>query len=62
MGRERRLIAVKEAAAYLGIHVSTMYRMLKHGEIEAIKVRGEWRFEYAKLDAWIDAQKPGRTD
>ena len=62
MPRERKLISLKEAADYLGFHPSTMYRMLRTGEISAIKIRTSWYFEYEKLDAWVAAQPRGRTD
>jgi excisionase family DNA binding protein len=51
MPRESRLISLKEAASYLSIHPSTLYRMLKRGEIQAIKVGSEW----------IDAHPPGKV-
>lgn len=61
MGRERRLISVKEAAAYLGVSESNIYRLLKRGEIKAIKIGSGWYFEYAKIDQWIDSRPPGET-
>lgn len=62
MPRERKLIALKEAADYLGVHNSTLYRMLRAGEIQAYKIRSEWRFTYDALDAWIEAHQPGTVD
>lgn len=61
MKRERRLITVKEAAAYLGISESHLYRMLKDGAITAIKIGSSWFFEYDKIDKWIDSLPPGRV-
>lgn len=61
MKRERRLITVKEAAAYLGISESNMYRLLKRGDISAIRIGSSWFFEYAKIDAWIDALPKGQV-
>jgi len=62
MPRERRLIVVKEAADYLGISPSTLYRMLKLGRIYAIKIGDEWRFTYEDLDQWIANQPPAQTN
>jgi excisionase family DNA binding protein len=59
--RERRLITVKEAAAYLNISQSTVYRMLARGEITALKIGSDWFFEYAKIDQWLDARPPGKV-
>lgn len=61
MAREKRLISLKEASAYLGIHPSSMYRLLKRGKIQAIKIGSDWQFEYTKLDEWIDAQPAGKV-
>lgn len=61
MVRERRLISVKEAAAYIGVSASMMYRMLKRGEIEAIKLGSDWYFEYSKIDQWIDSRPKGQV-
>ena len=61
MKRERRLISIKEAAAYLGISESNLYRMLKQGKISAIKIGSGWYFEYSKIDQWIDAQPKGEV-
>jgi excisionase family DNA binding protein len=61
MSRPRRLIVVKEAADYLGISASTLYRLLDTGKIKAIKINSEWRFTYEGLDEWIAAQPPGTT-
>jgi excisionase family DNA binding protein len=57
--REKRLISLKEAADYLGVSSSTLYRLLKRGLITAFKIGSDWQFEYAKLDEWIEAQPPG---
>jgi len=61
MLKERRLITVKEAASYLNISPSSIYRMLKNGQITAIKIGSDWFFEYSKLDQWIDAQPAGKV-
>lgn len=61
MHRERRLISLKEAADYLGISPSNMYRMLKRGEIETMKIGDQWYFTYEQLDQWIDAQPKAAT-
>lgn len=61
MHRERRLISLKEAADYLGISPSNMYRMLKRGEIATMKIGDQWYFTYADLDQWIDSRPKGAT-
>jgi len=43
----------REAADYLSIHVRTIYRLVKKGEIPGRKVGGSWRFKKEALDEWI---------
>ncbi|MGC8811053.1 MAG: helix-turn-helix domain-containing protein, partial [bacterium] len=46
----------KEAAAYLSVHVRTLYRLVKQGEIPGRKVGGSWRFKKDALDAWLSGR------
>ncbi|HUL20413.1 MAG TPA: helix-turn-helix domain-containing protein, partial [Thermodesulfobacteriota bacterium] len=34
----------REAADYLSVHVRTIYRLVKNGEIPGCKIGGSWRF------------------
>jgi len=43
----------QEAAEYLSIHVRTIYRLVKKGEIPGRKVGGSWRFKKDALDEWL---------
>ncbi|MDD5584063.1 MAG: helix-turn-helix domain-containing protein [Candidatus Omnitrophica bacterium] len=43
----------KEAAQYLSIHLVTIYRLVKKGELPSFKIGGQWRFKKDLLDAWI---------
>jgi excisionase family DNA binding protein len=49
---ERKVLALKEAAAYLGVHPSTVYRMLKRGELEGYKIGSDWKFNLEDLEEW----------
>jgi excisionase family DNA binding protein len=49
---ERRLLTVREVAAYLRLHTSTIYRLLKTNQIPAFKVGSDWRFNLETIDAW----------
>lgn len=42
-----------EAAEYLSLHVRTIYRLARSGEIPARKVGGRWRFRKDVLDKWL---------
>ena len=43
----------REAARYLGLHIITIYRLVKAGSIPGFKIGGQWRFKKDLLDEWI---------
>ncbi|MCM8787349.1 MAG: helix-turn-helix domain-containing protein [Candidatus Omnitrophica bacterium] len=48
-----QIMTTKEAAKYLGIHLITLYRLIKKGEIPSFRIGGLWRLKKDLLDAWI---------
>ena len=55
----KEIMTPREAAEYLSIHVRTIYRLVKLGEIPGRKVGGSWRFRKDTLDAWLsEKEKP----
>lgn len=55
--RKSQFLSIDETAAYLGVHRSTIARMLDDGEIPSIEVRGIRRLDRADLGAWVEAKK-----
>jgi len=47
-----QVLALKEAADYLNIGRSTLYRMAENGQIPAFRVGWGWRFTVTTLDKW----------
>lgn len=47
-------ISRKQLAAFLGISLSTVDRLLKNREIPHLKIRGMILFEKAKLSEWLN--------
>ncbi len=52
----KEVMTPKEAAEYLSVHVRTLYRLVKKGEIPGRKVGGSWRFKKDALDAWLSGR------
>ena len=48
------ILKVTEAAAWLKVHPSSIYRMLRMGVIPAFKVGSDWRFDSSKLGEWSE--------
>ena len=50
---------VKEVSAYLKVHPSTIYRLLKRKQIPAFHVGSDWRFNIEMIDRWrLQLEKP----
>lgn len=52
------LLTAKEVAALLRVSSQTLYKMLEQGEIPAVKIGSQWRFDREKIRNWLE----GRAD
>ncbi len=50
------ILTVADVAVLLRVAEKTIYTMAQNSELPCFKVRGQWRFRRADLDAWIDAK------
>ena len=50
-------LKLKDAAEYLKMGRSTMYKLLHEGKLPAHKAGREWRFDAEELDKWLKAGK-----
>lgn len=56
------LLTVKEVARVLGFDVTTVYALLKRGELAGIKLRPKaWRIRKEDLDAYLVSKQVERT-
>lgn len=47
-----KVITIGELSAYLRVHRSTLYRLLKKGQLPAFKIGSDWRFNLETIDQW----------
>ncbi len=47
-----KVLTVKELSSYLRVHPSTIYRLLKKGQLPGFKVGSDWRFNIEAIDRW----------
>jgi excisionase family DNA binding protein len=47
------IMTTAEVADHLGVHPSTVYKLLRQHDIQAMKVGSDWRFNKHKLDKWM---------
>lgn len=59
--REYPVMTLKETAAFLKVHNSTIYRLLKAKQIPAFRVGSDWRFTREALDRWCAEQEWAAT-
>lgn len=50
------IMTPKQVAKYLGLHIITLYRLIKKGKLPSFKVGGQWRVKKDLLDSWIKKQ------
>ena len=53
MTLSKDVLTVKEVAAVLRVHPSSVYRMLKAGLLPAFRVGSDWRCRAVDLGAWL---------
>ncbi len=46
------LLTVAELGEYLHCHRSTIYRLLRKGQLPGFKLGKDWRFSLEEIDAW----------
>ena len=47
-----KVLNVSGLANYLRIHRSTIYRLLKRGDLPGFKIGSDWRFNIETIDQW----------
>ena len=47
-----KVLTVNELAEYLRVHRSTIYRLLKRGDLPGFKIGSDWRFNVEVIDQW----------
>jgi excisionase family DNA binding protein len=52
---ESNLLTVKEAAKYLKLSSSMVYRLIKDKKIPFAKIESKYLFSKQKLDEWIES-------
>ena len=50
------ILTVDELSAYLHVHRTTIYRLLKHGKLPGFRVGSDWRFNLDAIDRWCSEQ------
>jgi excisionase family DNA binding protein len=57
-----KLLTTRELEGRLQLDRVTIYRMVKDGELPALRVGGQWRFSANAIDTWLDGRGQKTTD
>jgi len=55
--RRPRIMTIEEVSKYLRLHKSTIYRMVRQGDIPSSKIGNQWRFRKDVIDSWISKKE-----
>ena len=47
------VLTVTELSNYFRVHPSTIYRLLKTGQLPAFKIGSDWRFNVEEIERWL---------
>lgn len=47
------ILLVEEVAEYLRVNKQTIYNLLRHGELPAKKIGGQWRFHKLAVEEYV---------
>ena len=50
-------LTTEEVLGCLKVNPRTIYRLIKTGELPAVRIGRQWRFRRSDLDEWIDRQR-----
>lgn len=50
------VLTAGEVAAYLRVSLSTIYRLLKTGDLPAFKIGSDWRFNRLHIEEWLKSR------
>jgi excisionase family DNA binding protein len=46
------VLTVAELSNYLRIHRSTIYRLVRRGDLPGFRIGSDWRFNVEEIDKW----------
>jgi excisionase family DNA binding protein len=58
------VLTVNDLCDYLKVHPSTIYRLIKAGELPAFRIGSDWRFNVEEIEQWLTEceKRPNATD
>lgn len=57
-----RLLTLSEAAQLFQVSTRTLHRMIRSGDLPALKVGGQWRVRETQLEQWVQHRENSVVD
>jgi len=57
-----RLLTLAEAARLLQVSTRTLHRMIRSGDLPALKVGGQWRLRETQLQQWVERRETSAVE
>jgi excisionase family DNA binding protein len=54
---DEAFLTTDEVLEYLQVNLRTVYRLIKAGNIPAVRVGRQWRFRKSDIDAWLELER-----
>ena len=51
------LLTAADVAAWLNLNIKTVYDLIAHHQLPAIKIGGQWRFQEAQVCDWLGRRR-----
>lgn len=55
---EHEFLTTDEVLGYLRVNARTVYRLIRCGELPAVRIGRQWRIRRDDLDRWLETQRP----
>ena len=52
-------LTIDEVLVYLRVTSRTIYRLIRSGDLPAMRIGRQWRFRQRDLDTWLNRQRHG---
>ena len=59
MPSDSRVFTVQELSEHLRVHPTTIFRLLRERKLPGFRVGANWRFHFAAIEQWEQAQASG---
>ena len=56
MAKRKEILTIVEVSEFLRLHPTTVYRLVRKGELPAFRIGGGWRVNLQELDRWCMAK------